>query len=185
MNLPNKLSILRIILVPIFLIFLLVKFDVSFGIYAKYLAIIIFIFAALTDSLDGYIARKHGLITKMGKLIDPLADKMLISGALIALVSLKQISAWPAFIIITREFAVTGFRSLASGEGVIIAASIWGKLKTILQIIAILAVMVNQNVLPLPYNVEDILIWIATIVTILSGMDYIMKGWYIVRSDKH
>lgn len=185
MNLPNKLSLLRIALVPIFLIFLLVKFDLPFAVYAKYLAILIFILAALTDSLDGYIARKHGLITKLGKLIDPLADKMLISGALIALVSLREISAWPAFIIITREFAVTGFRAIASAEGVVIAASVWGKTKTILQIIAIVAVMINRNVVTLPLDLANILVWMATIVTILSGMDYIIKGWHIVRSEKH
>lgn len=185
MNLPNKLSLLRIVLVPIFLIFLLVKFDVQFAVYAKYIAIFIFIAAALTDSLDGYIARKHGLITKLGKLIDPLADKMLISGALIALVSIDEISAWPAFIIITREFAVTGFRAIASAEGIVIAASVWGKLKTILQIIAIVAVMINSSIWNLPYSLADVLVWIATFVTIMSGVDYIIKGWHIVRSEKH
>lgn len=184
MNLPNKLSLFRIALVPLFLIFLLVQFSLPFSLYAKYLAIFIFIVAALTDSLDGYIARKHGLITKFGKLIDPLADKMLISGALIALVSLGEISAWPAFIIITREFAVTGFRSIASTEGVVIAASIWGKVKTSLQIIAIVAVMINSSIFEIPFAGADILIWAATIVTILSGVDYIVKGWHLVRSEK-
>ncbi len=184
MNLPNKITLLRIFLVPIFLIFLLVKFSVPFSGYAKYIAIIIFVLAALTDSLDGYIARKHGLITNLGKLIDPLADKMLITGALIALVSMGEISAWPAFIIITREFAVTGFRSIASAEGVIIAASVWGKLKTILQIVAIVAVMVNISVFKIPYFAHDILIWLATIVTVISGTDYIYKGWHLLRSEK-
>lgn len=184
MNLPNKLSLLRIALVPLFLIFLLVQFSVPFSLYAKYLAIFIFIIAAITDSLDGYIARKHGLITKLGKLIDPLADKMLVSGALIALVSLGEISAWPAFIIITREFAVTGFRSIASAEGVVIAASVWGKLKTSLQIVAIVAVMINSSIFEIPFAGADILIWMATFVTIMSGADYIVKGWHLVRSEK-
>ena len=185
MNLPNKISLLRIILVPIFLIFLLVKFTVPFGRYTIYVAIFIFIFAAMTDSLDGYIARKHGLITKLGKLIDPLADKMLISGALIALVSLGEISVWPAFIIITREFAVTGFRAIASTEGHIIAASIWGKFKTILQIIAIVAVMINISIFKIPFDGTSILIWIATIVTVISGVDYIVKGWHLLRGEKY
>ncbi|MCK4259632.1 MAG: CDP-diacylglycerol--glycerol-3-phosphate 3-phosphatidyltransferase [Halanaerobiales bacterium] len=184
MNLPNKLSLLRIVLVPVFLIFLLAQFGLPFEPYAKYFAIAIFILAALTDSLDGYIARKHGLITKLGKLMDPLADKMLISGALIALVSMGEISAWPAFIIIAREFAVTGFRSIASAEGVVIAASIWGKMKTVLQIIAIVAVMVDFSIFSLPFGFDNILIWIATIVTILSGVDYIVKGRHILRSEK-
>lgn len=184
MNLPNKISILRIILVPIFLFFLLVKFTVPFGSYTTYVAIFIFVFAALTDSLDGYIARKHGLITKLGKLIDPLADKMLISGALIALVSLGEISAWPAIIIITREFAVTGFRAIASAEGFVIAASIWGKFKTILQIIAIVAVMINISIFKIPLNGTSILIWIATIVTVISGVDYVIKGWHLLRGEK-
>ncbi|AZR72552.1 CDP-diacylglycerol--glycerol-3-phosphate 3-phosphatidyltransferase [Anoxybacter fermentans] len=185
MNLPNKLSLLRIILVPLFLIFLLVKFNMPYGEYAKYIAIFIFVIAALTDSLDGYIARKHGLITKLGKLIDPLADKMLISGALIALVSLGEVSAWPAFIIITREFAVTGLRAIASAEGVVIAASIWGKMKTISQIIAILAVMIDISIFKIPFDAHEILIWIATFITIISGLDYMIKGWHILRSEKH
>lgn len=182
MNLPNKLSLLRIILVPLFLVFLLVQFN-AYDEYAKYVAIGIFVIAALTDSLDGYFARKHGLITKLGKLIDPLADKMLISGALIALVSMGQISAWPAFIIITREFAVTGLRTLASAEGVVISASIWGKMKTILQIIAIVAVMVDTNVFSMPFGVHEILIWLATLVTIISGVDYFVKGWHFLRGE--
>ena len=184
MNLPNKISLLRIILVPIFLIFLLVNFTQPWAIYTDYLAITIFIFAALTDSFDGYIARRDGLVTNFGKLIDPLADKMLISGALIALVSLGEISPWPAFIIIAREFAVTGFRSVASSEGIVIAASGWGKLKTILQIIAIVAVMININLFKLPFSGHSILLGIATLVTVISGVDYVCKGWYIFRSEK-
>lgn len=183
MNLPNKISLLRIILVPIFLTFLLVNFEPPLVIYTDYMAITIFIFAALTDSFDGYIARRDGLVTNFGKLIDPLADKMLISGALIALVSMGEISPWPAFIIITREFAVTGFRSVASTEGVVIAASNWGKMKTILQIIAIVAVMININIFKLPFSGHSILLWIATFVTVISGVDYVYKGWYILRSE--
>lgn len=184
MNLPNKISLLRIILVPVFLIFLLLKFPPPFDIYADYIAIIIFVFAALTDSFDGYIARRDGLVTNFGKLIDPLADKMLISCALIALVSLGEISPWPAFLIITREYAVTGFRSVASTEGIVIAASFWGKLKTTLQIIAIVALMININILKIPLFGHKILLWIATIVTIVSGIDYIYKGRYLLRSEK-
>ncbi len=169
MNLPNKLTLLRILLVPIFMVFLLTRFKGSYSVYAQYFALGIFILAAITDGLDGYIARRQGTITRLGKLIDPLADKLLISGALIALVDMGKITSWPAIIIIGREFAITGLRMIVASEGKIIVASSLGKIKTISQIVAISAVIIG-----LPYG--WVLIWIAVVVTVISGLDYFIKS---------
>ena len=133
MNLANKLTMLRIILVPIFLIFIVVK-----GIpYGSIIATLIFIIASLTDQLDGYIARSRNEITNFGKFMDPLADKLLVTAALISLVEFNLIPGWATVVIIAREFAVSGLRTLAASEGKVIAASWWGKIKTVTQIIAI------------------------------------------------
>lgn len=168
MNIPNKITILRIILIPLFIILLYIKMK-----YVEYIAALIFIILALTDALDGYIARKKKQITRLGKLIDPLADKLLISAALIFLIG-KGVPAWMAFIIIAREFAVTGLRLSASAKNITISASKWGKIKTISQIVAIVAVIIN-----FPYN------WyfmsIATILTILSGLDYFIRAKKFLR----
>ncbi|WP_027339266.1 CDP-diacylglycerol--glycerol-3-phosphate 3-phosphatidyltransferase [Halonatronum saccharophilum] len=176
LNLPNKLTLLRIALVPVFMAFLLIRFADAYQVYGRYVAVVVFIIAAITDGVDGYIARKRGLVTRLGKFIDPLADKLLISAALIALVDLGDISAWPAIIIIGREFAVTGLRVLAAAEGVVIAASNLGKYKTNAQIFAIIALMVN-----LPY--AQVLLWIAVILTVISGLDYLMKSKKIIKDD--
>lgn len=171
MNLANKLTLTRIFLVPVFMIFLLTKIQ-----YGEYAAAIIFTLAALTDRLDGYIARKHNQVTKLGKLIDPLADKLLITGALISLVQLGKLSAWIATIIIAREFVITGLRSIAASEGIIIAASLLGKLKTISQIIAILAILMDNypfGMVGIPF--VDISIWVAVALTILSAAEYIYR----------
>lgn len=169
MNLPNKLTLLRIILVPIFMTFLFLGKD-----YPGYtfLAAITFSIAAMTDGLDGYLARKNKIITKFGKIVDPLADKLLITAALIAFVAMKEISAWAAIIIIGRELAVTGLRVIAASEGIVISASKWGKAKTILQITAIISVIVDPYIIKLPYNLAHILIWAAVVVTIYSGYIY-------------
>jgi CDP-diacylglycerol---glycerol-3-phosphate 3-phosphatidyltransferase len=164
MNLANKLTMLRIILVPVFLFFLAIK--IKFGIY---IATGVFIVAALTDTLDGYIARSRNQVTKFGKFMDPLADKLIVTAALISLVEMKKLSSWVVMIIIAREFAITGLRTLAASEGIIIAASKWGKAKTVLQIIAIIAVLMD-----IPYN--QALIVIAVIITIVSGVDYFYKN---------
>lgn len=170
MNLPNKLTLLRIILVPIFMGFLFLRKD--FPQYSEILALITFIIAASTDGLDGYLARKNELVTKFGKIVDPLADKLLISAALISFVALKEISAWAAIIIIGRELAVTGLRVVAASEGVVIAANKWGKMKTILQITAIIAVMVDPHLIKFPFNLEIVLIWVAVFMTVFSGYIY-------------
>ena len=170
MNLPNKLTILRIILVPIFMGFLFLR-QVN-PLYSEILALVTFVIAALTDGLDGYLARKNQLITKFGKIVDPLADKLLISAALISFVALNEITAWAAIIIIGRELAVTGLRVVAASEGIVISASKWGKAKTILQITAIIMVIVDPHIINFPFNLEIFFIWIAVLVTIYSGYLY-------------
>lgn len=164
MNLANKITILRIILVPVFLFFIAIKIP-----YGTQLATLVFIIAALTDTLDGYIARSRNQVTKFGKFLDPLADKLIVTAALISLVELEQLSTWLVMIIIAREFAITGLRAVAASEGIVIAASNWGKAKTVTQIIAIIAALMN-----IPYN--NILIILAVVITIISGIDYIYKN---------
>ncbi|CDF57966.1 CDP-diacylglycerol--glycerol-3-phosphate 3-phosphatidyltransferase [Thermobrachium celere] len=170
MNLANKITITRIFLVPVFLFFLLVKMP-----YGNLTATSIFIIAALTDTLDGYIARSRNQITKFGKFLDPLADKLIVTAALVALVELKKIPSWLVIIILAREFAITGLRAVAASEGNVIAASNWGKLKTITQIIAIIAALIEMK-----FNIY--LMYIATIITIISGIDYIYKNRKFINS---
>ncbi|MCX7885390.1 MAG: CDP-diacylglycerol--glycerol-3-phosphate 3-phosphatidyltransferase [Caloramator sp.] len=164
MNLANKITMLRIILVPIFLFILTIKVK-----YGTFIAAVVFIIAALTDTLDGYIARSRNQVTKFGKFMDPLADKLIVTAALISLVEMKKLQTWVVMIIIAREFAITGLRAVAASEGIVIAASKWGKAKTVLQIIAIVAALIE-----FPYN--NILIFIAVIITVISGIDYIYKN---------
>lgn len=163
MNIPNRITILRIILIPAFIVLLFIKAR-----YMEYISALVFIVLALTDALDGYIARKRKEVTRLGKLIDPLADKLLISAALIFLIG-KGVEAWMAFVIIAREFAVTGLRLSASAKNVTIAASKWGKAKTISQIVAIVAVIIH-----FPYNWY--LMLAAVILTLISGVDYFIKA---------
>lgn len=166
MNLPNKLTLLRIVLVPVFMLFLLsdMKYGVEIG-------LVIFIIASFTDFLDGYLARKHKLVTKFGKFMDPLADKLLVSAALISLQYMDRLSPWVVIIIIAREFAITGFRTLAASDGITIAASNWGKIKTNTQMFAIIALMIHRTPM-----LENILVIAAVVFTIISGVDYIYKN---------
>lgn len=195
MNLANKLTMVRIILVPVFLVFMAVK-DMPYG---KVIAIIIFILASITDKLDGYIARSRNQITRFGKFMDPLADKLLVTAALVSLVEYHIIPAWVAMIIIAREFAVTGLRGVAAAEGIIIAASPWGKAKTVTQIIAIIFALVNLNynhvsfgmlrgIVNHPHKVLNFFTYaamaVAIIMTIISGVDYFVKNKEVMRSDK-
>jgi CDP-diacylglycerol---glycerol-3-phosphate 3-phosphatidyltransferase len=181
MNLANKLTLIRIFLVPIFLVFVAVK-DIPYG---KLIATIVFILAALTDKLDGYIARSRNQITRFGKFMDPLADKLLVTAALVSLVEFQIIPTWIAMIIIAREFAVTGLRSIAAAEGVVIAASWWGKIKTVVQIIAIIFALINLNYASSYFNTATrIVMFIAIIVTLLSGIDYFVKNKEVIRTDK-
>jgi len=180
MNLANKLTILRIFLIPIFMIFLLNRIP-----YGVEIAAFVFILAAITDALDGYVARKKNQVTTLGKFMDPLADKLLVSAALISLVQMGKISALVAVIIIAREFTISVLRSVAAAEGIVIAASWWGKLKTITQIIAIIAILIDN--FPFKYiNVpfDTIMIWIAVILTIISGVDYIVINKHVLKHEE-
>lgn len=181
MNLANKLTILRIFLVPVFLIFIAVK-----GIpYGNIIATAIFILAALTDKLDGYIARSRNQITNFGKFMDPLADKLLVTSALISLVELHVIHSYIAVIIIAREFSVSGLRTIAASEGIVIAASPWGKLKTVVQIVAITLALFNLNYnIPHLDGLTQIFMGAAVIITILSGIDYFKKNLHIIKTNK-
>lgn len=175
MNLPNMLTIFRIILIPVFVIILLVRIP-----YGDLIAAIIFIIAALTDSLDGYLARKWKQVTKLGIILDPLADKMLITAALISLVELGRIPGWIAIVILAREFAVTGLRAVKAEEGVIIPASNMGKVKTISQVIAVLLV-ISQNIY-LPYIGIPLGLWamyFAVLITVISGIEYFYKFYFL------
>jgi len=181
MNLANKLTIIRIFLVPIFLVFIAVK-DIPYG---TLIATAVFIIAALTDKLDGYIARSRNQITRFGKFMDPLADKLLVTAALVSLVEFQIIPTWMAMVIIAREFAVTGLRSIAAAEGSVIAASWWGKVKTVVQIIAIIFALINLSYSDMYFALATkIIMFIAVIITILSGVDYFIKNKEVIHVDK-
>lgn len=176
MNLPNKITIFRICMIPIFLFFLLVP-QITYG---HYIAAGIFIFAALSDALDGYLARKNNLITNFGKFMDPLADKLLVSSALIALVELNRIPSWIVIIIIAREFIISGFRLVASNNGIVIAASWWGKIKTNVQIImcVMLTININNSIIKI---FEQIFIYLSLVLTIVSLVDYMWKNRQVLK----
>jgi CDP-diacylglycerol--glycerol-3-phosphate 3-phosphatidyltransferase len=185
-NLPNRITLARICLIPIMMFFLLVDFKFypepihwgSFQLSFNHLiAAVIFLLAASTDGIDGYIARKYNMVTNLGKLLDPLADKLLVSAVLISLVELGRCDSWIAIVIISREFAVTGLRQVALLEGKVVAASKWGKIKTVTQIVAISLLLLNNfpfQFVKIP--VDDIAIWAAAIITIYSGIDYFVKN---------
>jgi CDP-diacylglycerol--glycerol-3-phosphate 3-phosphatidyltransferase len=187
-NLANKITLVRIFLVPVVIIFLLVRFDIGhirLGnvtlTISELIATLMFILAAVTDGLDGYIARKNKMVTNLGKFLDPLADKLLITAALVSLVEMQRLEAWIAIVIISREFAVTGLRLVAAAEGYVIAASRLGKLKTIVQIIAIVSLMLNNapfSTIAFPFSV--IMTWLAVLITIVSGLDYFYKNRNLV-----
>ncbi|MTI79434.1 MAG: CDP-diacylglycerol--glycerol-3-phosphate 3-phosphatidyltransferase [Firmicutes bacterium] len=176
MNLPNRLTLARIFLVPIFLLIVSIKLP-----YGDVLAALVFILAASTDGLDGYIARKNKLVTRFGKIMDPLADKLLVSAALISLVELQRLSAWVAVIIIGREFAVTGLRAIAASDGNVISASKLGKYKTVSQIVAIVAMFIHQ--LPFYPQIGHAAMAVAIAFTIWSGYDYFAKNWQVIKKD--
>ncbi|HIQ74152.1 MAG TPA: CDP-diacylglycerol--glycerol-3-phosphate 3-phosphatidyltransferase [Candidatus Cottocaccamicrobium excrementipullorum] len=175
MNLPNKLTVLRVIMIPFFVFFLLLENGTNPNL--RYVAAAIFIIASFTDLLDGKIARKYNLVTNFGKFMDPLADKLLVCSALICLIELGQIPAWMVIVIISREFIISGFRLVASDNGVVIAASYWGKFKTVFQMISVILLIVNLPVLELP---ASICLWIALILTVVSLIDYIAKNYKVL-----
>ena len=179
MNLPNKLTILRVIMIPFFVLALL--YNGGENQTLRYVAAAIFIIASLTDMLDGKIARKYNLVTNFGKFMDPLADKLLVCSALICLVELKELPAWMVIVIISREFIISGFRLVASDNGVVIAASYWGKFKTTFQMIAVVLLIVG---IPALSMVTTAVVWIALILTVISLVDYIAKNVNALKEGK-
>lgn len=174
MNLPNKLTLLRVIMIPFFVCFMLT--DVL-GDASRYAALAVFIAASLTDLLDGKIARKYNLVTNFGKFMDPLADKLLVCSALICLIQTGQLPAWYVIVIIAREFIISGFRLIASDNGIVIAASYWGKFKTTFQMVLIVLLILNIPALAL---VTQIVYWAALILTVVSLADYIRKNFQVL-----
>ena len=179
MNLPNKLTILRVVMIPFFLLALLIE-----GIPAgKWIALAIFIIASFTDMLDGKIARKYYLITNFGKFMDPLADKLLVSAALIALIPLGKIPAWVVIVIISREFIISGFRLIASDNGVVIAASYWGKIKTVTQMVMIVLLLADFSN-PVMDILETVFIYLALALTVISLVDYLIKNKNVLKDGE-
>ncbi|MDO5456441.1 MAG: CDP-diacylglycerol--glycerol-3-phosphate 3-phosphatidyltransferase [Eubacteriales bacterium] len=178
MNLPNKLTVLRMVLVPFFVAFLLLSpGNESF----KWIALVLFVVASLTDYFDGQIARKHNLITNFGKFMDPLADKILTISGMICLIELGRIPAWIVIIIVAREFIISGFRLIAAESGVVIAANYWGKFKTTFQMIMIILMIVN---LPQLQLITTIVMWIALALTIISLVTYINANKQLLAGEK-
>jgi CDP-diacylglycerol--glycerol-3-phosphate 3-phosphatidyltransferase len=175
MNLPNKLTVLRVIMIPFFVLFLLL--DGGTNVTYRYIAAAVFIVASFTDLLDGKIARKYGLVTNFGKFMDPLADKLLVCAGLICFTELGQLPAWIVIVIISREFIISGFRLVASDNGVVIAASYWGKFKTASQMVMSVLLILNIPVLTIVTNAY---IWIAAILTVVSLVDYIAKNYRVL-----
>ena len=180
-TLPNKLTMLRMILVPFFVAALLIQNGEIFAL--RMTALVLFLIASLTDLLDGKIARKYNLVTNFGKFMDPLADKLLVCSALICLVQLGQLPAWIVIIIISREFIISGFRLVAADQGVVIAASMWGKSKTVSQMISIVLLIINIKTPPLGV-LTAISIPVMTILTVVSLLDYLMKNKQVLE-EKH
>ncbi|ACL75059.1 CDP-diacylglycerol--glycerol-3-phosphate 3-phosphatidyltransferase [Ruminiclostridium cellulolyticum] len=203
MNLPNKITISRIFLVPLFMIFVIpipdatvnfpllsflkdemLSINVFINNYGSYVAAVLFILAASTDGVDGYIARKHKLVTSFGKFLDPIADKLLITAALIALVQQQVVTGWAAMIIISRELLVTGLRLVAAAEGQVIAANKSGKIKMIFQTVAVSVCLLKNW----PFSIftdmpiDSYLMLIAVLVTIYSGIDFFAKNLKIFKS---
>lgn len=180
MNLPNKLTLFRVILIPFFVFFLLAPYFEGYG---NYIAVAIFIVASITDFLDGKIAREYHLVTNFGKFMDPLADKLLVSSALICLVALNKIPAWIVIVIIAREFIISGFRLVAADNGVVIAASYWGKFKTAFQMVTVIVLILN-----IPGKVfaviGTVLIYISLVLTVISLIDYIAKNKDVLKDQK-
>ena len=171
MNLPNKLTILRVILIQFFVVFML--FDIT-GAADKWIALVIFCVASLTDMLDGKIARKYNLVTNFGKFMDPLADKLLVCTALICLTSMNRLNVIVVLVIIAREFIISGFRLVASDNGIVIAASYWGKFKTVSQMALIIVLIMDLGGV---WNVVGtVLTWVALLLTVVSLIDYIAKN---------
>ena len=179
MNTPNKLTILRVIMIPFFVVFMLA----DMGRTGDYIALALFCLASLTDFFDGYLARKNHLVTNFGKFMDPLADKLLVGSAAICLIEMGRIPAWVVVILISREFIISGFRLIAADNGVVIAASMWGKFKTVCQMFMTIALILHLDT-PVWAVVEQVLIWGSVALTIVSLVDYIYKNRHVLK-DGH
>lgn len=180
MNLANKITLTRILMIPVFMALMLIEFP-----FHMEIALAVFLLASLTDKLDGYLARKYNMITDFGKFMDPLADKLLVTGAFVVFIQLGRIEAWIVFVILAREFAVTGLRSLAAAQNVIIAASSYGKIKTVTQIIAIVILFLdNYPFSLLKFPMDVVMVYVALIMTILSGLDYFRKNIQVIQKMK-
>lgn len=205
MNLPNKLTISRICFIPLLMVFTIpipesiinagilqfmqpqmLAFNQFISAFGGYIAAAVFIIASSTDALDGYLARKNNLVTNFGKFLDPIADKLIVAAALMALVQSGDVNAWAAIIIIAREFIISGFRLVAVGEGVVIAASKLGKLKTITQDVAIVATLLRNFPLSLftDFPFDDYFMLLAVILTIISLYDYLKKNSRVINTNK-
>lgn len=191
LNAPNKITIFRIFLIPILIILLLVT-SIS---NRFFLALIVFLVASFTDHLDGKLARKYGQITTFGKFLDPLADKMLVMSAFICFVDLNLISSVPVIIILLREFLVTSMRLVAMSSGKVVAANIWGRTKTVTQLIAIIVILISQcfstKIANLSYNelnfissINNFFVWISVFFTVFSGYIYMKENFYIIKNSE-
>ena len=178
MNVPNTLTVLRVIMIPFFVLFMLG--DITS--VDKYIALGIFIAASLTDTLDGYLARKNNQVTNFGKFMDPLADKLLVCAAMICLMDLDRLPSWIVIIIISREFIISGFRLIASDNGVVIAASYWGKFKTTFQMLMVIVLILNVQ-MPFFQILGKILTYAALILTVVSLIDYIVKNKDVLKEQ--
>ncbi|MCR4842795.1 MAG: CDP-diacylglycerol--glycerol-3-phosphate 3-phosphatidyltransferase [Eubacterium sp.] len=179
MNLPNKLTTFRVLLIPFFVFFYISPY---FPEYGRYIALGIFIVASLTDLLDGKIARKYNLVTNFGKFMDPLADKVLVCSAMVCMVGLGELPSWILIVIICREFFISGFRLVAAENGIVIAASYWGKFKTTFQMLMVILILVNLDfgwyrILTL------VVMYIAVILTIVSLIDYVYKNREVLKDQ--
>ena len=195
MNLPNKLTLLRTFLVPVFLVFAFVD-SIPFN-YTT--ALVVFAAASITDALDGHIARKNNLVTTFGKFLDPLADKILVVSAIAAFVDLDIINSSPLIIIVAREFMVSGLRLITAGQGVVVAAGFWGKLKTAFTMVSIVFMLVymavsfdfewfgmtvSDSVTNGCHAAIQVLVWISTVLTVISGLVYLKGYWKYIDADK-
>ena len=176
MNLPNKLTTFRVVLIPFFIFFLMTELIP----FSKWIALAIFCIASLTDFFDGYLARKWNMVTNFGKFMDPLADKLLVCSAIIAFTAMDRMPAWIVIIIVAREFIISGFRLIAAEKGVVIAASYWGKFKTASQMFMIILFIINIDALFIP---GQVLMYIALALTVISLIDYIIKNKDVMKDE--
>lgn len=179
MNLPNKITMLRIIMIPFFVFFMLTDLVE----YSNYIAVLIFIVASLTDTLDGYIARKYNLVSNFGKFMDPLADKLLVCSALICLVEMDRLAAWIVIVIIAREFIISGFRLIAAEQQIVIAASYWGKFKTTFQMLMIIVLILDIDNAAFQM-LGIVLTYVSLALTVISLADYLYKNRDVIKGEK-